>query len=318
MKTNFLILLMVMTLSISSNAYSQDKCIFVSVGVSDVFWSSIVRGSEAAAKKLGYEIIERSVSDLEGETALIKQEKVLEWSANTLKCKGILLAPYNFKISEKIAELKNKGFITVYVDRDDDTPHIIASIKTKNKLAGAYAAGFMHDKIEKGKHVLIFRETKGVKTTERRIEGFLERANELGIQIIDAGYIGEVHGEIEMASKKWLEKYPNIGGVFTPNEAITLAVSYSMTKFNKDNVVHIGFDINKEILHGILRKEIYGVILQDPYNMGYSGVKILDAAIRGEAIERKNYSSFYFASKENVSSAKAGMMIENYGVELEN
>jgi ribose transport system substrate-binding protein len=308
---------MVMTLSISGKAYSQDKCIFVSVGVSDAFWSSIVKGSEAAAKDFGYEIIERSVSDLEGDTALIKQEMVLEWNANTLKCKGILLAPYNFKISKKIAELKNKGFITVYVDRDDDTPHVVASIKTKNKLAGAHAADFMHDKIEKGKHVLIFKESKGVKTTEGRIQGFLERANELGMQMIDAGYVGEVHGKIEMSATKWLKKYPNIGGIFTPNEVITLAVSYSMAKFNKDNVVHIGFDINKEILQGVLRKEIYGVILQDPYNMGYSGVKILDAAIRGEAIERKNYSSFYFVSKENVSSAIAEMMIEHYGVELE-
>jgi ABC-type sugar transport system substrate-binding protein len=120
MKSNFLIFLIMMTFFSSNNAFAQNKCIFVSVGVADTFWSSIVKGSEDVAKKFGDEIIERSVSDLEGETALIKQEKVIEWSANTLKCKGIVLAPYNFKISEKIAELKNKGFITVYVDRDDD------------------------------------------------------------------------------------------------------------------------------------------------------------------------------------------------------
>jgi ribose transport system substrate-binding protein len=290
-----------------SDAYAEsgEKCIFVSLGVGDDFWRSISKGSNDAAKKFGYQIIERSVAVKEGGMALKMQNAALDWSVDEYKCQGIVLAPYDFRVSNKIQSLKDLGIITVYVDRDDGTPHVVSSVTTDNESAGALAADVMSERLKAGSSILLLRESKGVKTTEDRILGFSQQAKIHGLEIIDGGYVGEVHGDIKLRMEKLLMQYHKIDAVFSPNETITLAASYALLSKNKTNILHIGFDINESIINAIKRFEaIHGVVIQNPYNMGYSAVKTIDSAIKGEAVRRKQHSDFYFTDNSKLTSVE--------------
>ncbi|MDX2368366.1 MAG: substrate-binding domain-containing protein [Colwellia sp.] len=302
-----------------SGAYaeSREKCIFLSLGVGDDFWQSISKGSNDAAEKFGYQIIERSVAVKEGDAALKVQNSVLDWSVDEYKCQGIVLAPYDFRVSNKIQALKDLGIITVYVDRDDGTPHVVSSVTTDNKAAGALAADIMSELLKAGASVLLLRESKGVKTTEDRVLGFSQQAKTHGLEIIDGGYVGEIHGDIEFQTENLLMQYYKVDAVFSPNETITLAASYALLSKNKTNVLHVGFDINKSILNAIRHSEsIHGVVLQSPYDMGYSAVKIIDSVIKGEAVRRKQHSDFYFIDNSKLTSPEMEKIIESYGVKL--
>jgi|GEM_PF-889900 len=304
---------------VAETVNTKTPCIFVSVGTNDAFWASIIRGSEDAAQQLGYQMFQRSAAGLEGEDLLLKQEAILTWSDDSLHCKGVLLAPMDFRISKKVEALKAKGVFTVYVDRDDGASASIGSITTNNKAAGAYAAELMHKKVGADKRVVMFREVEGVKTTNDRAAGFLERATMLGLTVIDVGYVGEVYGEIRESSIKSLNDNAGVAGVFTPNELITWAVSRSLGDTGQKDVVHIGFDINKEIVERIRSGRVYGVLLQDPYRMGFEGVYMLDAAIKGETSEYQGsvYSDVYFVKNENLTTANSVKKINNYGVRID-
>src|SRR5262249_52097256 len=77
-----------------------------------------------------------------------------------------------------------------------------------------------------------------------------------------------------------------IDGIFTPNESTTLA----MLRVLEDNgwagkVKFVGFDASDTLVKGLADAHIDGLVLQDPVNMGYLGVKTMAAHRRHEPVQ---------------------------------
>jgi ribose transport system substrate-binding protein len=50
----------------------------------------------------------------------------------------------------------------------------------------------------------------------------------------------------------------------------------------------IGFDATDFLLEGLHKQEISGLVLQNPAQMGYQGIRAAAAAARGQAIKQSN------------------------------
>jgi ribose transport system substrate-binding protein len=66
-----------------------------------------------------------------------------------------------------------------------------------------------------------------------------------------------------------------------------------------DKVKFVAFDSSALLNDGLMKGEIQGLVVQNPMNMGYLGVKTVVAALRGEKVEARIDTGVAFLTKAN-------------------
>src|SRR5262249_51201418 len=99
---------------------------------------------------------------------------------------------------------------------------------------------------------------------------------------------------------------PGIDGIFTPNESTTLA----MLRVLEDNgwagkVKFVGFDASDTLVKGLADAHIDGLVLQDPVNMGYLGVKTMAAHLRHEPVQARVDTGVRLVTREQMNDPEA-------------
>ena len=74
--------------------------------------------------------------------------------------------------------------------------------------------------------------------------------------------------------------------MFTPNESTTQGMLRALDEAGlAGKVAFVGFDTNDTLLDALQEKKIAALAVQDPFRMGYTAVKNIVAAIKGEDFE---------------------------------
>jgi ribose transport system substrate-binding protein len=61
----------------------------------------------------------------------------------------------------------------------------------------------------------------------------------------------------------------------------------------------IGFDASNSLIEGLASRDLEGLIIQNPRQMGYLGIKAAVAALRGETLAPNIYTGVVLATPEN-------------------
>jgi ribose transport system substrate-binding protein len=154
---------------------------------------------------------------------------------------------------------------------------------------------------------VMLRYAEGSESTIRREAGFLQamKANP-GIQVLSANQYGgaDVEGAYKVG-EALLSRFKNpdgtlgLEGVFTPNES----TSFAMLRVLQDNgwagkVRFVGFDASNNLVKGLRDGHIDGLVLQNPFQMGYIGVKTIVSHIKGGKVERRIDTGVRVATRE--------------------
>jgi ribose transport system substrate-binding protein len=101
-----------------------------------------------------------------------------------------------------------------------------------------------------------------------------------------------------------LTTYPNLKGVFGPNNGSTVGFVTGLTESKRTDIAMVGFDFSSEI-ETMIRSGEYNVasVVQRQYYMGYDGVKnALDLA-NGKTISEKTIDTgVVIVDKDNVDT----------------
>ncbi len=77
-----------------------------------------------------------------------------------------------------------------------------------------------------------------------------------------------------------------VQGVFAPNESTTFGTLLALQKAGLAGKIKlVGFDASDKMIKGLKEGEIHALILQDPFNMGYLGVKTMIEHLDGKNVE---------------------------------
>jgi ribose transport system substrate-binding protein len=66
-------------------------------------------------------------------------------------------------------------------------------------------------------------------------------------------------------------------------------------------ITFIGFDSSEKLVQALSDGEIDALVLQNPMNMGYLGVKTLLRHLRGETVERRIDTGATLVTRENMN-----------------
>jgi ribose transport system substrate-binding protein len=172
-----------------------------------------------------------------------------------------------------------------------DTEEITSYVATDNYNGGCLAARELAKQINGEGKVVVLRYMVGSDSTEQREKGFIDTIKKEFPKITivsDNQYAGATEGEALRAAENLLTNVGDVHGWFCPCEPVTAATVKALAsrgKVGKTKVV--GFDAGSSIIPSFEAGHIHGLILQDPVNMGYLGVKTAVAAVRGETVTKK-------------------------------
>jgi ribose transport system substrate-binding protein len=277
------------------------KCIaVVTAGGGQNFWNSVIEGANQAGRELSIKIYARGAVDENNEEG---QRKIIN-AAIKSGCTGLVLAPNSENQREIVDRLKTQGIPTVFIDRDIHSESI-SVIKTENFTAGKKAALEMAKALDRKGKIVVLRTNKNVKTTTARENGFIQEATAQGLEIIIDQYIGTRIGEERKNAYKILKNAEHVDGIFTPNEASTMAVIKVIEQLNKPHkIIHIGFDAPKLVIDALKSNHIYGFMVQDPFQIGYLGIYTVNDALLGKVVEKKVNTEAVFINQENINTVE--------------
>lgn len=141
-------------------------------------------------------------------------------------------------------------------------------------------------------NLVVLRYQEGSASTHEREQGFLEAVRkfpELRL-VSDNRYSGATTETAFAASESVLlaqmAAQGNVQGIFTPNESSTFGMLLALEKAGlAGKIKFIGFDASEKLLSALRADRIHGLVIQNPFLIGYLGVKTLVSALRGQQIE---------------------------------
>lgn len=286
-------------------------------GTSHVFWQSVHAGAAKAAKELDIQInwvgTERE-DDRQQQIALVDNQVMNEVD-------GIVLAPLDaMALKRPVQNATEKGIPVIIIDSDlSDAEDIYTSfIATNNREGGRVAARKLAAILEGKGRVALLRYNEGSASTENREEGFLEAIKEFsGIEVVSSEqYAGVTRASAQQASENLLLRFTDasaklgIDGIFTPNISTTYGMLLALRRKNiAGKVAFVGFDSEGPAVDAVKSGEISGLVVQDPFKMGYLGVKMMIEKLNGGAVEKRIDTGVTFVEAEDLEKAEIKELI---------
>lgn len=276
-------------------------------GSTHEFWKSVHAGAKKAGEELGVDIIWKGPLK---EDDREDQIKVVE-DFVTRGVDGIVLAPLDdTALRQPVREAAQAGIPVVIIDSGLKDAPDLPFVATDNLEGGRLAGRRLLEILPKGK-VVMLRYQEGSASTAEREAGFLEVAGAArGIEVISAEQYGGATTETaQKASENLLARFRNpdgttqFDGVFTPNESTTFGMLRALQDAGLAGKVRfVGFDASSKLVEALGAGQIDGLVLQNPRNMGYLGVKTLVQRIRdGKAPEMRIDTGATVVTKDNQS-----------------
>lgn len=316
----------------SKAAEAKYKIAVIPKGSTHEFWQSIERGSLAAAKALGDEGITVEViwdaplkeSDASDQIGRVQR------NADSRGIHGLVLAPQDSKaMVPVVAQTVEKKIPVVIIDSGLDKEELFVKyVATDNYNGGKLAAKHLLEVLEKqGKSapkLALFRYQPGSESTEQRERGFLDgvkqKADALhpkpGPEVInDKVYSGATVDSAQKNAVSLLNVVKDkVDGIFAVNESATNGLLNEMRsrELNK-KIVLMGFDSSGPLRQAVEEGDVVGLIVQDPYRMGYLGVWTLVRHLEGDDVSKggKNFSTGeYLVTKDNVGNKEIRQLFD--------
>jgi ribose transport system substrate-binding protein len=261
-------------------------------GTAHIFWQSIHAGAARAAQELGVEIIWRGpVREDDRDSQVSEVEGFVSRGVS-----GIVLAPLDeTALMGPVAEAADRNIPVVIIDSGLKGDDFVSFVATDNQKGGQLGGERLAEVIGGKGKVVLLRYAEGSDSTTRREAGFLEAlARVPGIEVVSSNqYLGsDVEGAYKRAEAV-LSRYKNpdgslqVNGIFCPNESTTFATMRVLQDNGWAGKVRlVGFDAAPNLVEGLEKGIIDGLVLQDPVKMGYLGVKTMVSHLRKEPVER--------------------------------
>jgi ribose transport system substrate-binding protein len=283
----------------------------VPMGTTHEFWKSVHAGALTAARDLGIRLVWKGPLK---ETDRNEQVQIVE----TLTGSGIdalVLSPLDDRaLIRPVLEAAAFGIPTVTFNTALAGSGPVALIATDNFRGGVIAAERVGRLTGGRGRLILIRVTEGVEGTRLREEGFLEtiRRDSPGLTILSDNQYGGASTETAYQTmENLLARFPAVDALFTPNESTTFGALRALQDHGlAGKVVHIGFDSSAKLIEALGKKEILGLVLQDPFEMGYRSVRTAVAHLRGEPYEKKVATGVVLATPDNMNEPRIRRLLE--------
>ena len=292
------------------------KIAVIPKGTSHEFWKSIHAGSIKAAREFSSQGTEVEViwKGPLREDDREQQIQVVE-GFTSQGVNGIVLAPLdNRALVRPVEEAKSAGVPTVIIDSALDSNSIISFVATDNRKGGILAADRLGELLGGKGKVILLRYAEGSASTQDREDGFLQEIKQKypNIELLSTDqYAGATRDTAKRASENLLNRFgDDVQGIFCPNESTTAGMLSALQDAGKaGKVMFVGFDTSQSFIDAMRAKQLHGIVVQNPFNMGYLGVRTMVDSSQGKTVEKRIDTGVIMITPDNLDAAETQALL---------
>ena len=295
-------------------ATARLKIAVIPKGTTHEFWKSVHAGAAKAAKEVDVDIVWKGPlkeADLKAQVDVVSTFVAQGVS-------GIVLAPLNDTALRAPVKQATQAKIPVVVfDSDLQGDDHVSFVATDNVAAGKIAGDHLAKLLGDKGNVVVLRYQEGSASTQNREKGFIDTIKQKPIMKIvsDNQYGGATtetafsKGESLLLAQK--AETGAVNGIFTPNESTTFGMLLALKKSNMNKKMKfVGFDASEKLIGALKDGDVDGLVVQNPFNMGYLAVKTMADHLRGKKIEKRIDTGARLVTKENLEDPAVKEVIQ--------
>ena len=293
--------------AVAAEAY---KIAVIPKGTTHEFWKSIHAGAKKAELELKAEGINVQII-WKGPLKEDDREQQIQVVENFIgqRVSGIVLAPLDRRGLVAPVETAVNGKIPVIViDSGIESKAPASFISTDNREGGRIAARELGKLLGGKGNVIMLRLQVGSASTEEREEGFLEvmKKDFPAIKLVSTDqHAGATRDTAKRVSENLLNRFGRqVNGIFCCNESSGAGMLLALRDAGLagGKVKFVAFDSGEMLNAGLLAGDVQGLVVQNPMQMGYLGVKSMVALLRGEKLAPVVDTGVGFVTKANFNS----------------
>ena len=253
----------------------------IPMGTTHEYWKSIHAGAAKAAGELNVDIVWKGpqVEDDRGQQISVVEDMI------SRGVDGIVLAPLDRTgLRQVVGEARRAGIPTVIIDSGLEGDEHISFVATDNRKGGTLGGQRLVKILGGQGKVILMRTIVGAESAMQREEGFLEEVRKHPrVEILSDNQYGGVTTETAyQVGENLLNRFPEVDGIFCPNESTTFGMLRALTDSGKaGHVTFVGFDSSEKLIAALEDGRLQGLVLQNPFRMGALGVKTIVEYVRG-------------------------------------
>jgi ribose transport system substrate-binding protein len=277
-------------------------------GTTHEFWKSIHAGAIKAQRELASSGVTVEII-WKGPLKEDDREQQVQVIENFIgrHVSGIVLAPLDSKALVAPVETAARGKIPVVIIDSALLSNAQASfVATDNREGGRIAARNLGKMLGGKGNVVMLRYAVGSASTEEREAGFLEimQKDFPGIKLLSTDqHAGATRDTAKRVAENLLSRYgAQVNGIFAVNESSGAGMLLALRDAGLagGKVKFVAFDSGETLNAGLKAGDVQGLVVQNPLNMGYLGVKTVVAVLRGEKVPARIDTGVGFVTLENI------------------
>ena len=274
-----------------------------------IYWQTVLAGARKAGQDFDVNVTElgaQSESDVAGQISLLEKAVASNPTA-------IVIAPAQFAPLGKPIDEAAKKVKIISIDSTADTKALTSFLATDDVQVGHIAADALANAITRTYadtegDVAIITASSVAASPDQSVTSFKEQVakkyralNVLPEKVADAQAAAGLSIMKDLTATDM-----NLRGVFVSN--IIMAEGASQVVYNKssgDRINYVVFGSDDKLVKSLQDSTIDALVVQDPFRMGYDGVKTALAASRGEKVPATIDTGANLITKANMSSARS-------------
>jgi len=293
-------------------AKAEDTVAVIVKATTSEYWQWVFKGAEDAGKQLGVKIDKLGTpkDDASGQIAVLE-------SAAGSKPVAIVISPTIFEaLGDPIAAVSDAGIPVIVIDSGAKTDKYASFLTTNNEAGGKAAADALASCVKErtGKaagKVGYITAMAGHESLDSRDKGFVEGMKAYpDITVVGNRVANNEEAEGMSLTADMLTKDPDLVGVFADNAQMGTGAGASVAEQKiGDKFCLVAFDSDAGEVEHLKDGSIYGLIIQDPYMMGFGGVWYGYAAAHGARLPKNVDTGVGTVTKANMDDPKfAGLL----------
>jgi ribose transport system substrate-binding protein len=278
---NLLVVLLALAIVPACRRRQRPLYAVIPKGQANAFWQTVHAGAAAEAQEAGVDI------DWNGpalESDFTRQITIVDDFINR-RVDGIVLAPNDREaLVPAIHRVHQSGIPLTIIDSGANTQEYVSFVATDNYGGGVMGARCLGEILGKRGQVALIANAPGSASTLAREQGFKDTLARVfpEIKLVAWQYGMAEYARSLAVTEDILTAHPELDGIFASNESSAVgAVQGVKARGLARKIKVVGFDSSPKLLDDLRSGTIDALVVQDPFQMAYTGLKTLIDARAG-------------------------------------
>lgn len=298
------------TTAAASGDVAGKKVAYVPAAAGDIFYITVQCGIESEAQRLGLDVTIAAPERFEAPAQTATLNSVAATSPDAL-----IVAPADdTAMLAPIKQIADGGAKIVTVDQRLKQADVVESeIFGNNEAGGAAAADALFERLGEGAKVLLVNNKPGVSSTDARGKGFIDRAEELGLDVVSQEYGENDPVRVAAIVTATLAKHSDLRGIFsTQGYGAIGAINGLKSQQQVGRIMLVGYDSWDKEIEALKAGQMQAIVATPPREVGIAAIRNVAAALGDGTVEKEVSIDPITITEDNVDSAevRAATLVE--------